>query len=161
MKNAKQSIENLQKALGMEMTAIQQYLLHAHVLDDWGLDVLAKQMRQEMTEELGHAGRFIDRILFLGGDPEVKPAKTPKRSESLEEMFSADLEEEKGAIAFYTTAAKAADDDRDIGTRILFETIALDEEGHMDWLSRQLGLLGRMGEPTYIAQNMSDSMTDA
>ena len=71
MKNSVQSIENLQKALAMELTAIQQYLLHAHVLDDWGLDVLADQMRTEMTEELGHAGRFIERILFLGGDPVV------------------------------------------------------------------------------------------
>ncbi|WP_296424551.1 bacterioferritin [Yoonia sp.] len=158
MKNTKQSIDNLQKALSMEMTAIQQYLLHAHVLDDWGLDVLASQMRQEMTEELGHAGRFIDRILFLGGDPVVQPSKNPKRSKSLEEMFGADLDEEMSAIDFYTSSAKAADDDWDIGTRMLFEGIALDEEGHMDWLKRQLGLLARMGEPTYMAQNMSDAM---
>lgn len=161
MKNSAESIDNLQKALAMEMTAIQQYLLHAHVLDDWGLDVLATQMRQEMTEELGHAGRFIDRILFLGGDPVVKPSKAPKRSQSLEEMFKADLDEEKGAIEFYTEAAKAADDDRDIGTRMLFEGIALDEEGHMDWLTRQLGLLERMGVPTYTAQQMSGSTSAA
>ena len=63
------SLENLQKALAMEMTAVHQYLLHAHVLDDWGLDVLASRMREEMTEELDHASRFIDRILYLGGDP--------------------------------------------------------------------------------------------
>jgi bacterioferritin len=157
MKNTKNSIDNLQKALGMELTAIQQYLLHAHVLDDWGLDVLANQMRTEMTEELGHAGRFIERILFLGGDPVLEAIKTPKRSDSLEQMFSADLEEEKGAIEFYTSAAKAADDDRDIGTRMLFEAIVIDEEGHMDWLDRQLSLLDRRGEPTYIAKNTSDA----
>ena len=157
MKNSVQSIENLQKALAMELTAIQQYLLHAHVLDDWGLDVLADQMRTEMTEELGHAGRFIERILFLGGDPVVEAAKAPKRAESLEALFGADLEEEKGAVEFYTSAAKASDDDRDIGTRMLFEGIVIDEEGHMDWLDRQLGLLKRMGEPTYIAKNMSDA----
>lgn len=117
--------------------------------------VPANQMRVEMTEELGHAGCFIERILFLGGDPVLEASKTPKRSETLEEMFGADLKEEKGAIVSYTSVAKAADDHRDIGTRMLFEGIVMDKEGHMDWLDRQLGLLGRMGEPTYMAKNMS------
>ncbi len=130
MTDQTRSIENLQKALAMEMTAVQQYLLHAHVLDDWGLDVLATQMREEMTEELDHASRFIDRILFLGGDPKVKAGKTPGVAHALADLFAADLEEEKNAITFYSDAARAADEDRDIGTRILFEEIVLDEEGH-------------------------------
>ena len=156
MTDASRSIENLQKALAMEMTAIHQYLLHAHVLEDWGLDLLAAKMREEMNEELGHASRFIDRILFLDGNPRIEAARPPKRAEALNDLFAADLQEEKGAIAFYSQAAMAADEDRDIGTRILFEAIVLDEEGHKDWLARQLGLLERMGEPTYMAQNMSD-----
>lgn len=156
MTNRKRSLENLQTALSMEMTAIHQYLLHAHVIDDWGLDVLATKMREEMTEELEHAGRFIDRILFLEGNPEIAAAKAPKRAESLDGLFAADLEEEKGAIAFYAEAAKAADEDRDVGTRMLFEKILIDEEGHMDWLAQQLALLKRMGEPTYMVQHMSD-----
>lgn len=156
MTDRSRSVENLQKALSMEMTAIHQYLLHAHVLEDWGLDVLAGKMRGEMTEELGHASRFIDRILYLDGDPEIVASKTPTRSESLDDLFAADLEEEKGAIEFYSEAAKAADEDRDIGTRVLFEEILLDEEGHKDWLSQQLSLLKRMGEPTFMVQNMSD-----
>lgn len=157
MKEQTQSIENMQKALGMEMTAVNQYLLHAHVLDDWGLDVLAAKMRNEMTEELGHAGRFIDRILFLGGDPVIEPTKTPKRATSLEGLFCADLEDEKKAIEFYTSSARAAQEDHDVGTRILFETLTLDEEGHIDWLTRQRELLKRMGESIYMAQNMSDT----
>lgn len=157
MSNVSRSLENLQKALSMEMTAVNQYLLHAHVLEDWGLDVLSDRMREEMTEELGHAGRFIDRILYLGGDPEIVASKTPKRAKALDDLFSADLKEEKGALSFYSEAALAADEDRDIGTRILFERIILDEEGHADWLDRQLNLLKRMGEPTYMAQNMSDT----
>lgn len=160
MSNRSRSVENLQKALSMEMTAIHQYLLHAHVLDDWGLDVLASRMREEMNEELGHASRFIDRILFLDGEPEIVAAKPPKRSESLKELFAADLEEESGAIEFYAEAARAADDDRDVGTRVLFERILVDEEGHKDWLAQQLQLLGRMGEPTYMLQNMSDATRD-
>jgi len=161
MTNRTRSLENLQKALSMEMTAIHQYLLHAHVLDDWGLDVLAAKMREEMTEELDHAGRFLDRILFLEGNPEIEAAKPPKRAEALDDLFAADLKEESGAIEFYAEAAKAADEDRDVGTRILFENILLDEEGHKEWLSQQLGLLKRMGEPTYMVQNMSDTAKTA
>lgn len=156
MANQSRSVQNLQKALAMEMTAVQQYLLHAHVLDDWGLDVLAAKMRAEMTEELGHASRFIDRILFLDGDPVVEAARTPQAAAALRDLFAADLDEEKGAIAFYAEAAKAAEEDRDIGTRVLFERIVLDEEGHQDWLRRQISLLERLGEATYTAQNMSD-----
>lgn len=161
MKNATRSLEHLQQALSMEMTAIHQYLLHAHVLDDWGLDLLAGKMREEMTEELGHAGRFIDRILYLEGTPEVEAAKPPKRADGLEGLFAADLEEEKGAIDFYTEAARAADEDRDLGTRMLFEEILLDEEGHKDWLAQQLALVNRMGEPTYMLRHMGDAAGSA
>ena len=156
MTDNSRSLEHLQTALAMEMTAIQQYLLHAHVLDNWGLDLLAARMREEMSEELGHASRFIDRILFLEGTPEIKASKSPKHAEKLDDLFASDLKEESGAIEFYSKAAHAADEDRDIGTRVLFEEIILDEEGHKDWLGQQLSLLKRMGEPTYMAQNMSD-----
>lgn len=154
-KDRSRSIKNLQEALAMELAAVQQYLLHAHVLDDWGLDRLAAQMREEMQEELGHAGAFIDRILFLGGEPRVGAQRPARRAASLEALFGADLEEEKAAVAFYTAAANDAASDSDIGTRTLFERIALDEEGHMAWLSLQLDLLGRMGEPAFIARHIS------
>jgi bacterioferritin len=159
--NRSRSLENLQQALAMEMTATHQYLLHAHVLEDWGLDVLAARMREEMTEELDHASRFIDRILYLDGDPQIAAAKPPRRSESLEALFTADLEEEKGALAFYSEAAKAADEDRDVGTRVLFERILMDEEGHKDWLSQQLALLRRLGEPIYMVQHISNAAQGA
>jgi bacterioferritin len=161
MTNRSRSLEHLQTALSMEMTAIHQYLLHAHVLDDWGLDVLAAKMREEMTEELGHAGRFIERILFLEGHPEIEAAKPAKPAEALDGLFAADLEEEKGALSFYAEAAKAADEDRDVGTRMLFEDILLEEEGHKDWLAQQLALLKRIGEPTYIVKHMSDAARSA
>jgi len=153
-KNTK-SIANLQKALAMELTAVHQYLLHAHALDDWGLDKMAGKMREELQEELGHAGAFIERIMFLGGDPKVEAAKTPKRANSLKSMFEADLAEEKGAVDFYTEAAEAAAKDSDIGTRTLFERVLLDEEGHIGWLDLQLDLLERMGESAYTARHMT------
>jgi len=144
------SIAALQQGLAMEMSAVQQYLLHAHVLTDWGLDKLAAKMREEMTEELGHAGNFIDRILFLGGSPDVVAAKKPVRAGTLAEMFAADRADEAEAIAFYSQAAREAGEANDIGTRVLFETIALDEEGHWGWLDQQLALLDRMGEPAFF-----------
>lgn len=151
MSNAK-TIENLNTALKMELSATHQYQMHAHVLDDWGLVGLADKMREEQAEELGHSDLFIERILFLKGDPEMALEKQPTRTTSLREMFQADLEDEEGAVAFYTRAATEAAEENDIGSRKLFETIALDEEGHKAWLDLQLDLLERLGEAVYSAR---------
>jgi bacterioferritin len=152
------TVAHLQRALAMELGAVNQYLLHAHTLDDWGLDKLATKMKSEMQEELGHAGQFIDRLIFLGADPVLEPIKTPKKAANLRAMFEADLADEKDAIAFYTEAAETAGAG-DVGSRKLFEDTVLDEEGHMDWLQRQLDLLERMGESAFIAKHMSEPGT--
>lgn len=149
------SIENLQKALSMELTASHQYQLHAAVLEDWGLDLLAKRMREEMQEELGHSDEYLNRILFLKGEPKLTFDKTPVRADSLQAIFKTDMEDEKEAIEFYTKASQQASADSDIGTRQIFETIVMDEEGHMAWLELQLDLIERMGEAAYIAKHMS------
>ncbi|QDU75494.1 Bacterioferritin [Bremerella volcania] len=149
------SIENLQKALSMELTASHQYQLHAAVLEDWGLDLLAKRMREEMQEELGHSDLYLNRILFLKGEPQLTFDKQPVRAESLQAIFKTDMEDEKEAIEFYTKASQQASADSDIGTRQIFEQIVLDEEGHMAWLELQLDLIERMGEAAYIAKHMS------
>ncbi|MEZ6040739.1 MAG: bacterioferritin [Planctomycetaceae bacterium] len=151
-----QSLKNLQTALAMELTAAHQYQLHASVLMDWGMDRLATQMRKEMQEELGHSDSFIERLMFLKGEPSLEMAKKPLLASSLVEMFEADLADEKEAIQFYSAAARTANNDSDIGTRTLFERIVLDEEGHMAWLELQLDLLRRIGEPAYISKHMSD-----
>jgi bacterioferritin len=149
-----QSISNLQTALAMELSAVHQYMLHAHVLQDWGMDKLATKMRAEMQEELQHAQNYIKRIMFLKGNPEVKAAKTPQRAQTLKDMFQADLGDEEDAIKFYTDAARTAAEVGDVGTRTLFEKIVLDEEGHKSWLELQLDLLQRIGEPAYVAKHM-------
>lgn len=159
MTDRSKSIENLQTALSMELTAVHQYLLHAHTLEDWGIDKLAAKMREEMHEELGHAGAFIDRIMFLGGTPRMEASKTPTKAETLKDLFEADKKEEQGAIAFYTRAAREAFDSDDIGSRALFERIVQDEEGHWEWLDLQLNLLNKMGEPAFMSNYMSG--TDA
>ena len=148
------SIENLQQALSMELTATHQYQLHAAVLDDWGLNLLASKMREEMQEELGHSEEYMTRIMFLKGSPEVTMVQAPKRAESLKSMFESDLADEREAIAFYTQAAMQATEDGDIGSRTIFERITLDEEQHMSWLELQIDLLDRMGEPAYISKHI-------
>jgi len=154
MSNTK-TIEFLQKAVAMELTAAHQYQLHAHVLEDWGLSKLAVQMRAEMQEELGHLDAFMERIMFLKGTPELAFGKPPKRAATLVDMFKSDLADEEEAIACYTSAAQHANEIGDIGTRTLFEKIVLDEEGHKSWLELQLGLIERLGEKTYSAKFMT------
>lgn len=154
------TLNNLQQGLAMELTAAHQYQLHAHVLDDWGLDGLAAQMRTEMTEEMGHSDAFIERIFFLGGKPELELAKKPTAAETLEGMLASDLADEQDAIEFYTRAAMQAAEMGDVGSRTLFERILLEEEGHKSWLEQQLGLLARLGEQAYSARYVQGLTSD-
>lgn len=156
MKADSEVLEHLQKALSMELAAVEQYLMHAHVAEDWGYDKLAAKMQDEMQEELGHAQAFMRRIMFLKGDPQVKSAKVPQRAQAISDMFEADLRDEKDSIDFYTHAAQTAGRAGDIGTRKLFEQITLDEEGHMSWLELQLDLIKRLGEPIFLTMQISN-----
>lgn len=155
------TMKNLQKALHMELTAAHQYQLHAHVLDDWGLDKLAVQMRNEMQEELDHSNAFIERIMFLGGKPTMEFYKKPAQAPSLTDMFKADLADEKEAIVFYTEAAAQAAKASDVGTRTLFERVLLEEEGHKSWLELQLSLIQRLGEKAYSSKFVSGVTAEA
>ena len=153
--NRVNTLKNLQTALSMELTAAHQYQLHACVLDEWGMGLLGGKMREEMQEELGHSEQFLVRLMFLKGAPRMEFAKPPVRAKSLKEMFETDLHDEQEAITFYTRASVQAAEESDIGSRQLFERIAMDEEQHMSWLELQLDLLHRMGEPAYIGKYMT------
>ncbi len=149
------TLKNLNTALQMELTAAHQYQLHAHVLDDWGLDKLAEEMRGEFAEELEHSNLFMERIFELGGEPEMAFADTPKVVKTLKDMFEKDMKDEGDAIAFYTKAAREAYEGDDLKSRRLFETIAVDEVGHKNWLDLQLNLMDRIGEHNYAAKFVS------
>ena len=153
-------LKDLNTALQMELTAAHQYQLHAHVLDDWGLDRLAAQMREEFAEENEHSNRFLARIFDLGGEPEMGFANTPKIAKSLTDMFQSDLDDEKEAVAFYTRASKNAYEADDLATKALFEEIAIDEVGHANWLDQQLGLIERLGEERYASKQISGGEAD-
>ena len=109
-----------------------------------------------MTEELGHSDTFMNRIMFLHGEPEMTLDASPHLSKSLKEMFEKDLADEKEAVEFYTKASKEASDDGDIGTKAIFEQTVIDEEQHASWLELQLDLLEKLGESVYIAKHMSE-----
>lgn len=154
-------LKHLNTALQMEMTAAHQYQLHAHVLDDWGLDKLAELMRGEFAEEIEHSNRFMERVLELGGEPEIAFAAKPAKAKTLKEMFAKDLADEKEAIAVYTRASKYAWDADDLKTKALFEEIAIDEVGHRQWLELQLDLLERLGEERYADKYVSAGGSEA
>lgn len=157
MKGDATVLKHLQTALGMELTAVRQYLLHAHLLADWGIDKLAAKMKQEMQEELGHADQIMARMMFLEGEPDMRSAEPVNRAQSMKDMLEADLRDEIEARKYYTAAARAADEAGDLGTRDLFQRLTLDEEGHIAWLETQLALLGRIGEPAYLQMQVSGS----
>lgn len=149
------TLKNLNTALQMELTAAHQYQLHAHVLDDWGLDKLAAEMREEFAEEIGHSDKFLERLFELGGEPEMAFAASPRVTTSLQDMFKMDLKDEAEAIEFYTRAAKAAYEASDLKSKQLFEQIAIDEVGHKNWLELQLSLIERIGEQNYASKYVS------
>lgn len=149
MKGDKTVIEHLQTALTMELTAVNQYLLHAHVLEDWGLARLGAKMREEMAEEQGHADRLVGRILFLDGNPDVGRLNDVGRGNSLRGILEANLRDEMDARAYYTKAADVAADKGDLGSRDLFRALIADEEGHIDFLETQLNLFDLIGEQAY------------
>ena len=146
MKGDKTVLQNLQQGLTMELTAVHQYLLHAHILDDWGMNGLGARMRDEMNEEMGHAAAFLSRMVFLEGEPDVQAMHSVARAQSLKDLFTADLNDEYDARIFYSKAAQQAMEVGDLGSAELFKKIALDEEGHIEWLENQLGLLEKLGE---------------
>jgi bacterioferritin len=104
---------------------------------------------------VGHAQQYARRIIFLKGSPEAKAAKAAQRAQVLEDMFRADLDDEEQAIRFYTEAARMAADAGDIGGKLIFEEIVLDEEGHKAWLELQLDLMKRISEQAYTARHMT------
>ncbi|VAW15043.1 Bacterioferritin [hydrothermal vent metagenome] len=149
MNNERQILDYLNTGLRMELTAQTRYMLHGRLLADWGFNGLAAKMAEEAAEEQGHAMRFIDRILFLGGDP-VLAMDEIVSAKSVKEMFQTDLADELEAVKFYAQAYQAATAAGDIGSQAIFGALILDEEGHADWLQTELGLMEKLGEAVYL-----------
>ncbi len=149
MKGDTKVIEYLNLGLKSELTAISQYWLHYRLLDNWGLNVLAKKWREESVEEMRHADRFIDRIIFLEGFPNLQTLNALQIGQTLEEVMAADLGAELSARALYQEAAEYCVSVKDYPSRDLFEALMSDEEGHVDFLETQIDLIKRIGVERY------------
>ncbi|MBD3647831.1 MAG: bacterioferritin [Pseudomonadales bacterium] len=148
-------IEHLNKVLKNELTAINQYFLHAKMLEDWGLKELAEKERKESIEEMEHADKLMERILFLEGLPNLQELGKLLVGETVEEMLKGDLELEMSAIPDLREAIAHAESISDYVSRELFERILTDEEDHVDWIETQLDLIDKTGIQNYLQSQMS------
>mgnify|MGYP001282456570 FL=1 len=149
MKGDAKVIEYLNRGLRSELTAVNQYWLHYRMLDNWGLKDLAKKWREESIEEMHHADKFIDRILFLEGHPNLQVLDPLRIGQSVKEVIECDLAAEIDARALYQEAATYCRSVKDYPSKDLFEELMADEEGHIDFLETQLELIGKLGEQLY------------
>ena len=154
MKGDDKVIEYLNKGLRSELTAINQYWLHYRILDDWGYKDLAKKWRAESIEEMEHADKFVARILFLEGFPNMQSLDPLRIGENIEEVLKSDLAAEIGARALYLEAAQYCMSVNDRVSMNLFEELAHDEEEHIDFLETQLELIKQVGVQLYAQKHM-------
>ena len=150
MKGDAKVIEFLNEALKNELTAINQYWLHFRLLDNWGVARLAAFEREESIDEMKHADRLADRILFLGGLPNFQLLGRLRVGETVEEILHADLAIENEAIPLLREAIAYSESVRDFGSRDLFADILRSEEHHVDELEKQFEMIERMGIENYI-----------
>ncbi|MEZ5813863.1 MAG: bacterioferritin [Alphaproteobacteria bacterium] len=153
MKGDKKVIEHLNAALKKELGAINQYFLHARMLDDWGVTKLGKHEYNESIEEMKHAEELIDRILFLGGIPNLQEVAKLHIGEDVKEILECDLKIEIEGVAGYKKAVAHAREVQDFISEDLFKKILADEEGHVDYLETQLQLIEQIGIEKYIQLN--------
>jgi len=156
MKGDPKVIEYLNKGLRSELTAINQYWLHYRMLDNWGLKDLAKKWRAESIEEMHHADKFTDRILFLDGFPNMQVLDPLRIGQNVKEILEADLAAEVGARALYQEAATYCYSVKDYVSKDLFEELMADEEGHIDFLETQLDLVSKLGVELYSQHHIGE-----
>ncbi|MDJ0613705.1 MAG: bacterioferritin [Rhizobiaceae bacterium] len=149
MKGDAKVIERLNEALFLELGAINQYWLHYRLLDDWGYGLLAKKEREESLEEMAHADKIIERIIFLEGHPNLQTVAPLKIGQNVKEVLEADLEGEFTAKASYAKSREICQESGDYVSMRIFEELLTDEEGHIDFLETQLELLEKIGEEKY------------
>lgn len=154
MKGDPKVVEFLNKGLRSELTAISQYWLHFRLLNHWGLLDMAKMWRRESIEEMVHADRFTDRILFLDGFPNMQVLDPLKIGQNVKEIIECDLAAEIGARTLYQEAATYCRSVGDYVSKDLFEALMKDEEGHIDFLETQLDLIERIGIELYTQKHM-------
>jgi bacterioferritin len=155
MKGNLKVIEQLNRALREELTAINEYVVHSEMCENFGYDRLAKFIKKQSIDEMKHAEKLIEHILFLDGRPAMEPLTLTIGSD-VKEMLQNDLKLELGAVASYNEAARVAFENADNGSRDLFVTLLKDEEKHVDWLEAQLHQIGEIGYERYLITQSSE-----
>jgi bacterioferritin len=152
MQGDARTIEFLNEQLTAELTAINQYFLHAKMQENWGFSTLAKHTKAESIDEMRHAEVLTDRILFLEGLPNYQRLLALRIGENVPEMFRCDLAVEMEAVARLREGVVHMRDVGDLTSANIFESILEDEEHHVDYLETQLELIEKLGEPLYLAR---------
>ena len=149
-------IEYLNSGLRHELAAINQYWLHYRLLDNWGYRDLARKWRGESMEEMRHADRIVQRIIFLDGFPNMQALDPLHIGQNVKEVLDSDLAAEMSARALYQEAATHCHSVKDYVTRDLFEQLMHDEEEHIDFLETQLDLVAKLGLELYAQHHIGE-----
>jgi len=154
MKGDSKVIAILNEVLKAELTAINQYFLHAEMLENWGYERLAKHTRKESIEEMTHAEKLMERILYLDGTPNMSDYFKINIGQDVKAQLKNDLDLEYNAVKRLNDGIKSCVAVGDNGSRELLEKILVDEEHHIDWLEAQLHAISEMGIENYLAQHL-------
>jgi bacterioferritin len=154
MKGSKEIIAALNEVLAGELVAINQYFLHAKMCANWGYASLASHTRDESIDEMKHAERLVDRILFLEGLPNLQRLDTLHVGQTVPEQFQSDLQLELRAVQRLNETIALCREKGDRTSEDLLAAILESEERHIDWLETQLGLIEKLGEQNYLAQQI-------
>ncbi|OIQ17843.1 MAG: bacterioferritin [Bacteriovorax sp. MedPE-SWde] len=155
MKGDKKIIDALNSVLTRELTAINQYFLHARMLEDWGLERLGHLEYKASIDEMKHADELIKRILFLEGLPNLQKLDRIKIGQNVQEIIECDLEVEYHAIPLLKESIELCEKEQDYVSRELFTDILASEEEHIDWLETQKGLIDKVGLQNYMQSQIS------
>lgn len=155
MKGNPKVIEQLNRALREELTAINQYFLHAEMCENWGYGKLARYIKKQSIDEMKHAETLMERILFLDATPSMEPLALTI-GKNVKGMIESDLKLEIGAVAMYNEAVRIAFENTDNGSRDLFVDLLKDEEEHVDWLEAQLHQIEEIGYERYLTTQTNE-----
>jgi len=156
MKGDEKILKTLNELLKDELTAIVQYVVHAEMCADWGYERLHEAIEKRSRQEMKHAESLIERIIFLEGTPIVSQVGDVHVGPDVQTQLQSDLNAEMGAIQAYNKAIQLAMDLNDSVTRDLLESIAKDEDDHINWIEEQLAQIEQMGLPMYLAKQTKD-----
>jgi bacterioferritin len=156
MRGYEQIIATLNKLLREELTAVNQYMVHAEMCDNWGYGKLHQDVQKRAIDEMKHAEKLIGRVLFLEGLPTVTNLDAISIGKDVKGILENDLSSESAAVPSYNAAILQTLETRDGGTRELLEAILKDEERHLDWLEAQRDQVAQMGIQNYLAQQRGE-----